>query len=202
VVALYSGEGPACSAVVLSRDVVLTAAHCAANPSELRIRSARHSFESRVQAIAKSPVADLALLKLDGMVPPTAVGSLSAERPAPGSTVTIIGYGDSVAGMPDTRGVLREVKLLTVSSVEAYPAPVSVLWASGSGKNGACQGDSGGAMTQAGVIVAIISAIVSQCGGETGGVLLGPERAWIDATLATWDRAASWIAAPRPGNSE
>jgi hypothetical protein len=97
-----------------------------------------------------------------------------------------------------TRGVLREVDLLTVSNVDYYPAPLSLLWASGSGKMGACQGDSGGAMTHADVTVAIISVILSRCGGKTGGVLLRPERAWIDATLATWDRSASWVAARQP----
>jgi hypothetical protein len=30
------------------------------------------------------------------------------------------------------------------------------------------------------------------CGEYSQGVLLGPQRAWIDATLAGWGRAARW----------
>ena len=30
------------------------------------------------------------------------------------------------------------------------------------------------------------------CGAMTQGVLVAPQRAWIDATLARWGRTASW----------
>jgi hypothetical protein len=30
------------------------------------------------------------------------------------------------------------------------------------------------------------------CGALTQGILLGPQRAWIDRTLAAWGRAARW----------
>jgi hypothetical protein len=30
------------------------------------------------------------------------------------------------------------------------------------------------------------------CGGVTQGILVAPQRAWIDQTLASWKRSAAW----------
>jgi hypothetical protein len=30
------------------------------------------------------------------------------------------------------------------------------------------------------------------CGGVTQGILVGPQREWIDRTLKAWNRAALW----------
>ena len=61
---------------------------------------------------------------------------------------------------------------------------------------GACQGDSGGPMAAGDAVVAITSWSTAAggqgCGGITQGILVGPQRAWIDQTLAGWKRAA-WV---------
>jgi hypothetical protein len=61
---------------------------------------------------------------------------------------------------------------------------------------GACQGDSGGPITSGTSIGAITTwakgAGRTGCGSVTQGILLGPQREWIDRTLRQWGRTARW----------
>jgi hypothetical protein len=80
--------------------------------------------------------------------------------------------------------------------VEPYGPSRILLWSRGTGAVGACQGDSGGPMASGEAVVAITSwstaAQGQGCGGLTQGILVAPQRAWIDQTLAGWKRSAAW----------
>ena len=77
-----------------------------------------------------------------------------------------------------------------ISAAVGFQCPECVR---GGAKTGACQGDSGGPVTAAdGAVLAVTAWIDGACGGLTQAVRLGPQRAWIDATLGRWGRGARW----------
>ncbi|HEU6441652.1 MAG TPA: trypsin-like serine protease, partial [Microvirga sp.] len=92
-----------------------------------------------------------------------------------------------------TTGTFRTASLRVT---EPHGPSRILLWSEGTGAMGACQGDSGGPMASGSTIAAITSwsspARGKSCGGITQGILLGPQKEWIDTTLKTWNRAASW----------
>jgi len=83
-------------------------------------------------------------------------------------------------------------------AVEPYGASTILIWAEGAAPGaGACDGDSGGPLTQGDAAVFAVTTWATGakgrgCGALTQGILLGPQRAWIDRTLAAWDRSAAW----------
>ena len=84
------------------------------------------------------------------------------------------------------------------SLVSAGPSAL-LLWASpAEGRAaGACGGDSGGPMLDAASRVVALSVWSTgqgraRCGGLSQGLLLAPQRAFIDGVLGRWGRAASW----------
>jgi hypothetical protein len=120
----------------------------------------------------------------------------SAPAPAAGTQIVVAGNGLAEEGHPNTLGKPRSTNLATV---EPFGKGTILLWAApAQGNNaGACQGDSGGAMIDAqGAVVAVIAfaegAGKSRCGKLTQGVLVAPQRAFIDATLARWGASAHW----------
>jgi secreted trypsin-like serine protease len=88
--------------------------------------------------------------------------------------------------------------------VEPYGPGKVLLWAAdpvGAGKRagpGACQGDSGGPMVgrDGDGVVAVTSWSTGPSGKSCGllsqGVLVAPQRRWIDGTLAGWGERANW----------
>jgi hypothetical protein len=85
-----------------------------------------------------------------------------------------------------------------LAAVEPYGPSRILVWAKGPAGVGVCQGDSGGPVTQGGsgavFAVAAWAAGVNGagCGGLSQGVLLGPQREWIDRILSGWGRSAAW----------
>jgi hypothetical protein len=208
-VMVLSSKGGVCSAVVVARDVVLTAAHCVAGADEHRVHfrdeagepvliapSARavhpgynaKAIETRQRSI------DLALVRIpEGLPERFEPATLTAIKPAKDETVIVGGYGLAREGDAKTTGTFR-IASLTVT--EPYGPSRILLWSRGSGAMGACQGDSGGPMAS-GTMVAAITSWSSpsggrSCGGVTQGILVGPQREWIDRTLKAWNRAALW----------
>jgi hypothetical protein len=98
-----------------------------------------------------------------------------------------------VVGVARTTGTYRSVELPVV---EPHGRSTILVWAEGGGKAGACMGDSGGPVAQGEAVFAIATWVGDTkrgaCGRISQGVLLGPQRAWIDKTLASWGRAARW----------
>jgi len=219
-VMVLNARGGVCTGIVLSRRAILTAAHCADARTELRIH-----WRDGGQPILLEPAAitlhpdynaksvtnrqrsiDLALVRLANPLPPRfeaatlSVGAL----PRAGSALTLAGYGVGREGDAKSTGTYRSAQL---SAVEPYGPGRILIWAADpatGGKRpgaGACQGDSGGPIVAgAGSVVAVSSWSTGpsgkQCGLLSQGVLVGPQRDWLDRTLSTWGDSAQWVAGP------
>ena len=207
-VMVLNSRGGVCSGVVLARDVVLTAAHCVAGGGEFRV----HWRGDDGQPVLVAPAArvihplyvansvaerrrsiDLALLLTPGDLPARfGPVPLAAATPGNGAPVTLGGYGVAREGDARSTGTFRTVGL---SAVEPYGRSTILLWASGARGAGACEGDSGGPISDSSGAVAAITSWAARdrtgsCGTMSQGVLASPQRSWIDRTLAGWNGAA------------
>ncbi|MGO4572810.1 S1 family peptidase [Microvirga sp. 2TAF3] len=208
-VMVLSSNGGVCSAVVVGRDVVLTAAHCVTGAAEHRVHFRDEAGSPMLIAPAAKAVhpgydakaietrrrsIDLALVRIPEALPARFERALlGTAHPRKDETVTVGGYGLAREGEAKTTGTFR---IANLKVVEPYGPSQILLWSQGTGAMGACQGDSGGPMASDGAVVAITSwssaAKGRGCGGMTQGILLGPQRPWIDRTLEGWNRAAQW----------
>lgn len=198
-VLIVSTRGASCTGVVLSARAVLTAAHCvqpaadyavvlfeAAGPRLVPVtRIALHpnfdpkSFETR------RPTPDLAVVRLNEALPPDfRPAQLSADLglPARATRFVLVGYGVAKDGDGKSAGTLRSVELPSIGTTGG----IMIRLSSGAAAGG-CTGDSGGPVLLDGVVTAIIgwstaSGGARGCGGVTGATVIGPQRAWIDAT--------------------
>jgi Trypsin len=209
-VMVLSSKGGVCSAVVVAPDVVLTAAHCATGADEHRVhwrgtdgqpvliapsaRMVHPGYDARAIAARRRSI-DLALVRLPEPLPDRfAAAALSAARPLPAEALAVAGYGVVREGDARSSGTFRRA---AIRAVEPYGPSTILVWAEGDAA-GACQGDSGGPIVRAAApgIAAITTWSTGPkgraCGALTQGILLGPQRAWIDRTLAGWGRAARW----------
>ncbi len=207
---VLSDRGGVCSGIVVAQDVVLTAGHCGSSAASLRIhwnegepvlieprQIARHPAYVAGAAQTRSRSVDMMLVRLPSPLPARFVpASLDAgAMPRAGETLDILGYGVTREGEARTTGRLRAA---SIPVVEPYGPGTILIWASRPG-SGACQGDSGGPMTRAGsdgivAVTAFASGGAGKgCGGLTQGVLVAPQKGWIDRTLAGWGRQADWM---------
>ncbi|MCB5176285.1 S1 family peptidase [Microvirga lenta] len=208
-VMVLSSNGGVCSAVVVAPDAVLTAAHCVTGAAEHRVHFRDESGEpvlivpaAKAVHPAYDPKAietrrrsiDLALLRIPEPLPDRfETATLGASWPAKNGTVVVGGYGLARRNDPKTTGTFRTASLTVI---EPYGPSRILLWSKGTGAMGACQGDSGGPMASGDSVVAVTSwstaAKGESCGDVTQGILVGPQRQWIDQTLASWRRSARW----------
>jgi hypothetical protein len=207
-VMVLSSDGGMCSAVVVAPDAILTAAHCATGAAEYRVhyrseagepvmippaaRAIHPGYDAKAVEGRRRSI-DLALVRLPEPLPARfAAAPLSASPAAKDARVTVGGFGVLREGEAKTTGTFRTA---TLPVVEPYGPSTVLVWMEGAAK-GACLGDSGGPIAQGGSVFALTSwakgAGRSSCGRTTQGVLLGPQRAWIDRTLQGWGRAAAW----------
>ncbi len=194
-----------CTANVIARDILVTAAHCVAQADDLRLYwpGANVADLPRVNAVAIHPdfrrdaprtrerSIDLALVRTSAPLPsrfqPIAIDW--SPKIAVGDRFTIAGFGLGRENVAASAGQLRSGRL------EAR-APLSsiLLWAQDpAGKGlGACTGDSGGAIFSAdGTRLVAVTVWATgegkrQCGLLTQGVLLSPQRSFIETTLRQW----------------
>jgi secreted trypsin-like serine protease len=210
---VLNSRGGVCTGVVIARDVVATAAHCVAGNDEHRAHFRKANGAPvllEIAALALHPEydasaiqtrrrsIDLALLRLAEPLPahfaPAALASATVPE---GAVVRLAGYGTSDESDKSgrTMGTLRAVDLAVI---EPHGPSRILLWLSDPAKSGrgGCQGDSGGPIAVADAVVALSTwtrgAEGRACGEISQGVRLGPQRAWIDQTLAGWGRAAQW----------
>jgi hypothetical protein len=211
-VMVLSSKGGMCSAVVVAPDALLTAAHCVAGASEHRVhfrdesgrpvlippqaRAVHPGYDAKAIEARRRSI-DLALVRLPEPLPARfQTASLSASAAPSGSTLMFAGYGVAREGDAPSTGTFRSVRL---ALVEPYGPSRILVWAKPQeGSSGLCEGDSGGPITLSGggAVVALATwatgAKGRSCGEYSQGVLLGPQRAWIDATLQGWGRSARW----------
>jgi hypothetical protein len=214
---VLNARGGVCTGIVLSARTILSAAHCVDGGVDLRI----HWKEAGAEPVLIQPASvavhpefnggaianrrrsiDLVLLRLSSPLPAQFVPAslVDAGLPRAGSAITLAGYGVLREGEARTTGTYRSAALV---AIEPYGPGRILIWATdpaGAGKKpgiGACQGDSGGPMTLGdGGIVAVASWSTGPSGKSCGllsqGVLVAPQRAWIDRTLSNWGESASW----------
>lgn len=209
-VMVLSSKGGVCTAVVVAREAVLTAAHCVPGGLEHRVHFREPSGEAALIAPAARALhpgydakaiegrrrsIDLAMLRLPAPLPARFETAVLSASPSPrGARVRVGGYGLAAEG-PAARptGAFRAADLAVV---EPYGASRILVWMQGEPGVGACTGDSGGPIMAGGAVFALISwstgANARNCGRLSQGVLLGPQRDWIDRTLAGWGISARW----------
>ncbi|ACK49406.1 peptidase S1 and S6 chymotrypsin/Hap [Methylocella silvestris BL2] len=191
-----------CTGAVVAQNVILTAAHCASAPKDMRvyvktaggaalleIAETRLHPLYRADAIRRRVVSiDLALLRLSRDLPAAFSPLGFAEASAAlGQRVRLAGFGFGVEGQPKTGGVLRSAELIT-----AAPMSPVLLWARGrpGSRSGACVGDSGAPLLLDGRLVAIATWASGEkgaaCGALTQAILIGPQQDWIAAALNAW----------------
>lgn len=204
-VMVLSSNGGVCTGLVLAPDTVLTAGHCVAAGREHRVHfrddagapvlievsgRAIHPGYDAGAASGRRKSIDLALLRTATPLPPRfAPVTLSAALPRAGERLTLAGYGAARAADPRSTGTYRSVGLPVI---EPYGPSRILVWLKG-GAAGGCQGDSGGPITGPdGAVLALAAWIGGTCGGLTQGVLVGPQRGWIDRVLDGWGRGARW----------
>lgn len=203
VMVLTSGGG-VCTGIVVAPDAVLTAGHCVAGVSENRVHyrdEAGRPVLAEVAARVAHPgydgdairgrtrSIDLALLRTRTTLPARFEPAvLSAAMPRAGAALTLAGYGAARAN--DRRSIGR-YRGAALAVVEPYGPSRILLWLQARGAGG-CNGDSGGPVLEGGAVVAVAAWVKDACGGLTQGVLLGPQRDWIDRTLSGWGAAARW----------
>ena len=207
-VMVLSSKGGVCSALVVARDVVLTAAHCVSGAPEhlvhfraesgepVLIRPAdkvRHPGFDPKAVQARRPSVDLALVRVMGRLPDRLEPATLTAAPAPsGATATLGGYGVLREGDARSTGTFRSASLQVV---EPYGPSRLLVWLRGE-RAGACLGDSGGPVAAGEAVFAVASwakgSGTRACGETSQGVLIGPQRAWLDEVLAGWGRSARW----------
>ena len=206
---VLSSRGGVCSGVVVAPDAILTAAHCVTGATDYRVHYrdadgrpvllepsglAVHPGYDKGAIVGRRRSIDLALVRLAAPLPARfRTATLSAASPGKGEPVTFGGYGVSREGEARSTGTFRSVEL---PAIEPHGRSTILVWAQGAAGAGACEGDSGGPVASGGGVAAVTSwasgSGKNQCGAISQGVLLGPQKTWIDATLAGWGRQASW----------
>jgi len=203
-VMVLTSSGGLCTGVVVAPDAVLTAGHCVAGVAENRIhyrdaagapvllevaaRSVHPGYEpDAIRARARS--VDLALLRARAPLPARFVpATMSGAMPRAGADLVLGGYGAVRLDDPRSTGRFRRVGLPVV---EPYGPSRLLVWLRGR-RAGGCQGDSGGPVSGADGVLALAAWVKDACGGLTQAVLLGPQRDWIDRSLAGWGATARW----------
>ena len=214
---VLNARGGVCSAIVLSSRTILTAAHCADGGVDLRVHwkdgasapvliapsgIALHPEFNAKAITARRRSIDLALLRMAEPLPARFVPATLVDGPLPraGAPVALAGYGVLREGDARSTGIYRSADLVTV---EPYGPGRILIWATQAGSGGktpgagACQGDSGGPMLDDDdAVIAVTSWSTGpsgkQCGLLSQGVLVAPQRGWIDRTLSQWGESARW----------
>jgi secreted trypsin-like serine protease len=208
IVMIVDAKDDLCTGTALAHDLVLTAAHCVARPIDYQIKVYQSGVSIPVRSIARHPrfdyasyaasraTADLALLKLVAPLPDVVMPATLAapRRVAVGETLTIAGFGVTVAGT--ARG-LGQPRMATLA-VTGQPGSLQIRLHDQATRNqriglGACTGDSGApafdgqAAAGIGQVIGVVSWTTAPndeegCGGLTGVTPLLSYRDWIVET--------------------
>jgi secreted trypsin-like serine protease len=204
IVMVIDARGDLCTGTALTRDLVLTAAHCVARPVPQRIRLYQSVETIAVRSIARHPrfsmaayaasraTADVAVVKLASPLPDIVVPAAlaAARRAAVGEVMTIAGFGVTQSGTARGLGLPREAQL----TVTGKPGSLQIRLVDAATDNtrpglGGCTGDSGGPVYDGvgPLVIGVVSWSTAAsneegCGGLTGVTPLLNYRAWIVET--------------------
>lgn len=199
IVMVVDPRGDLCTGTALARDLVLTAAHCVAADTRVKIFQtgqtiavrgiARHPRFDKMAYAASRATADVALIKLavpmSELVVPAKLAP--ARRVAVGETITVAGFGVTAAGTDHGLGVPRMATLI----VTGKPGALQIRLFDVATRNlraglGACTGDSGGPAFELAskAVIGVVSWTTAPraeegCGGLTGVTPLLLYRDWI-----------------------
>ncbi len=210
VVLVVGSGGTSCTGVAISRDLVLTAGHCALPGADYKLMefdAARNPHLRDVAAIARHPqfelaallahraTADVALLKLATPLPQTfAPAPLAAagRTVAAGDPFVVAGYGLAIRGDGRSGGTVRAATLVATGQPGTLQLRLVDPKTKGeAGGLGACTGDSGAPAFDTGggglAVIGVVSwstgpKLTAGCGGLTGVTPLTRYRAWIVET--------------------
>jgi hypothetical protein len=197
---IVSTRGASCSSAVLTRDLLLTAAHCVEPKGEYAVavfeggapklapvaRIVLHSRFDRDAFRTRKPTPDLALVKLSAPLPASYRPARLARdvfKPAPGESFTLTGYGTTREGDDKSAGKINALALPAIGNTVDATGVIMVRLSAGGKVAGACTGDSGGAVFQGDEVAAIIGWTTGtknrECGNVTGATLVAPQLDWI-----------------------
>ncbi len=206
IVMVVDARGDLCTGTALARDLVLTAAHCVTRPVTYEVKAFQDGVAIPVRTIARHPrfdyasyaasraTADVALLKLEAPLPDIVVPAAlaAARRVAVGETLTVAGFGVTLAGTPHGLGIPRMAKL----AVTGKPGSLQIRLYDPATRNvsaglGGCTGDSGAPAFDGDgpLVIGVVSWSTAPqdnegCGGLTGVTPLLNYRAWLVETAA------------------
>jgi secreted trypsin-like serine protease len=201
IVMIVDARGDLCTGTALARDLVLTAAHCVTAPIDYQVKAYQTGPSISVRSIVWHPrfdfasytasraTADVALLKLAAPLPDIVVPATLAapRRVAVAETLTIAGFGVTIAGTPRGLGVPRMATL----TVTGKPGSLQIRLYDAAARNqriglGACTGDSGAPAYdgEGPLVIGVVSWSTAPgdeegCGGLTGVTPLLLYRDWI-----------------------
>lgn len=201
IVMIVDARGDLCTGTALAADLVLTAAHCVTRPITYEVKAYQTGQAIKVRVVATHPrfdiaaysasraTADLALLKLSAPLPDIVVPAALAasRRVAAGETLTVAGFGVTLAGTAQGLGVPRMARL----TVTGKPGSLQVRLHDVATRNqrtglGACTGDSGAPAYdgEGPLVIGVVSWSTAPkddegCGGLTGVTPLINYRSWI-----------------------
>ena len=209
VVLIVGSRGTSCTATVIARDLLLTAAHCAMPDATYKlvlfdeahhptlkdiVRVAQHPQFDLKTMLAHRATADVALMKLAERLPaPFAPAPLAETRTiAPGDPFIVAGFGVTVRGDGRSGGTLRQARLVATGKPGTLQLRL-VDPATGGTRPGlsACTADSGApAFVETNGRLAVIGVtswstgpnLTAGCGGLTGITPLARYRGWITET--------------------
>jgi len=177
---IWNAEGEfLCSGTLVSGSVILTAAHCVADPPAAisAVFSPDGVTATAYDVVAyaihpefRFPTADLAMLLLEAPVVGITPVPLAERKPRPRAVGTIVGYGEDEVGNlgvkeMGTVRLRRCPKRFPALGLASRALAHSVCWRARPGQQDTCHGDSGGPLLIGGDVAAVTSGGDAGCSG-------------------------------------